>query len=218
MSGDRRQCDGVAELPGLNPSAAVATDRELAEGLSIFLNFRREVYRLVDASSLKLANEPSWGLLHTMYERALAHVEGCFVLFSNNYYSCAEALCRTAIELSINLFYCSLGDTEGRIASYFKNYISTERDQNCNWLAAVYASKSPSAAKGHHRESIAKKVEALRAYERTLVQFYDQISLDYGAMKASWPSLFDRYKLIGKEIDYRTIYSALCSQAHNDAC
>jgi hypothetical protein len=64
-SGDR---GGVGELPGLDPRT-VAADLELAEGLSLFLNFRHEVCRLVASSSLKLADEPSWGLLHAMYER-----------------------------------------------------------------------------------------------------------------------------------------------------
>lgn len=108
-----------AEIPGLNPRTAAA-DRELAEGLSLFLDFRSEVDRLLAPNLNTLVNEPSWGLLHTMYKRALAHVEGCFVLFSHNYCSSAEALCRTAVEASINLYYCSLGNTEERIVSYLK--------------------------------------------------------------------------------------------------
>jgi hypothetical protein len=39
-------------------------------------------------------------------------------LFSHNYCSSAEALCRTALEATINLYYCSLGNTEERIVSY----------------------------------------------------------------------------------------------------
>src|SRR5262249_15228185 len=136
MGGDNENCDRVRELPGLNPST-VAMDLELAEGLSIFLNFRSEVRRVLAPNFKTLVNEPSWGLLHTMYKRALAHVEGCFVLFSHNYCSSAEALCRTALEASINLYYCSLGNTEERIASYFKQYILTERQQNRSWLNAV---------------------------------------------------------------------------------
>ncbi|PJE54055.1 hypothetical protein TY87_17575 [Marinomonas sp. BSi20584] len=33
---------------------------------------------------------------------------------------------------------------------------------------------------------------------------------------AKWPSAFDRFRLINDEIGYRTIYTALCSQSHND--
>ena len=78
-----------------------------------------------------------------MYERALTHVEGCLVLFSQNYYSCAESLCRTSLESSINLFYCSLGNTEERIVSYFKDYIAAERDQIRKWLGAANQSEWP---------------------------------------------------------------------------
>ena len=164
-----------------------------------------------------LVNEPSWGLLHTMYKRALAHVEGCFVLFSHNFCSSAEALCRTAVEASINLYYCSLGNTEERIVSYLKQYVLAEREQNRLWLNTVNAGKYPAAAKAYHRERITGKEEALRKYERFLRQVCGQFSLDYEKMKVSWPSLFDRFQSIGKEVDYRTVYAALCSQAHNDA-
>jgi hypothetical protein len=123
----------------------------------------------------------------------------------------------TAVEASINLYYSSLGNTEEKIASYFKDYISNERDQNRKWLSAVNAAKFSAEAKQHHLENIARKEEALRKYERVLTQFYSQLSLDYVKIGAPWPSLFDRFKSIGKEIDYRTVYSALCSQAHNDA-
>jgi uncharacterized protein DUF5677 len=164
-----------------------------------------------------LVNEPSWGLLHTMYKRALAHVEGCFVLFSHNYCSSAEALCRTAVESSINLYYCSLGNTEERTISYFKQYILDERKQNRLWLDAVNASKYPAAAKAYHRERIAEKEEALRKYERFLTRACGQLSLDYEKMKVSWPRLLDRFQSIGKEVAYRTVYSSLCSQARNDA-
>jgi hypothetical protein len=105
MAGDTEK---PGELAGLNPTSTAA-DLELAEGLSIFRNFRSEVHRVLAPNLDVLVHQPSWGLLQAMYNRALAHVEGCFVLFSHKYYSCAEALCRTAVEASINLYYSSLG-------------------------------------------------------------------------------------------------------------
>ena len=75
----------------------------------------------------------------------------------------------------------------------------------------------PPQEKKHHHEATARKEEALRNYEHILTKAYRQISIDYEKAEASWPNLFDRFKSIGKETDYRTVYAALCSQAHNDA-
>jgi hypothetical protein len=41
-------------------------------------------------------------------------------------------------------------------------------------------------------------------------------NVTYDDYPGRWPSTFDRFSEIGKEVDYRTIYAALCSQAHND--
>lgn len=41
--------------------------------------------------------------------------------------------------------------------------------------------------------------------------------VDYDSVEIIWPNIFDRFKEIDKEVEYRTVYAALCSQAHNDA-
>ncbi len=69
-------------------------------------------------------------MLNTMYERAFGQAEGCMVLFSRGHYACAEALCRTVIESSTNLYYCAVGNTENKLASYFRQFLQDEREQN----------------------------------------------------------------------------------------
>jgi hypothetical protein len=195
----------------------VTHDAEFSDGLTLLIRFRNDIDSRVADNIQTLAKESSWGLLHAIYKRAYTHVEGCFVLFSHGYHSCAEALCRTAIEASINLYFFSLGDTEEKLICYFKDYISTERNQNRKWLGSDTGSKYSEEAKQHHYNSVAAKEVALRRYEGFLANAFDQIGRNYEQNSQPWPSLFNRFKLIDKEVDYRTIYSALCSQAHNDA-
>lgn len=57
----------------------------------------------------------------------------------------------------------------------------------------------------------------LDQYESLLKEAFSQLKIKYENVDSNWPSVFDRFVLFGKEIDYRTIYVALCSQAHNDA-
>ena len=41
--------------------------------------------------------------------------------------------------------------------------------------------------------------------------------VNFDAVDLKWPSIFDRFKETKGEVNYRTVYAALCSQAHNDA-
>jgi hypothetical protein len=166
------------DIPGLDARAATH-DAEFSDGLTLLIRFRNEIDSRVADNIQALVKEPSWGFLHAIYKRACTHVEGCFVLFSHGYHSCAEALCRTAIEASINLYFFSLGDTGEKLICYFKDHISTERDQNRKWLGSVTASEYSEEARQHHYNSVAAKEEALRRYERFLAKAFHQIGRDY---------------------------------------
>jgi len=54
-------------------------------------------------------------------------------------------------------------------------------------------------------------------YETALRESLALAGVDFDAVDLKWPSIFDRFKEIGNEVGYRTVYAALCSQAHNDA-
>ncbi|HEY5073735.1 MAG TPA: DUF5677 domain-containing protein, partial [Pyrinomonadaceae bacterium] len=149
--------------------------------------------------------------------RAMEHQAACIGLYSHQYYAPAEALCRTVLEASINLYYSSLGDSCSILLSYFRSHIEMERRQNKSWLASVNASKYPEPAKAYHRQRIKGKEEALNWYEGVLTEAFSQIGISYASVEQEWPSVFDRFKAINKEVSYRTVYAALCSQAHNDA-
>ena len=136
---------------------------------------------------------------------------------SNAYYAPAEALCRTVVEASLNLYYCSLGDSGSHLLTYFRSHLETERKQNKLWRASVDGSGYPELAKEAHRVRIDSKDNALNHYERVLTEAFSQVGLHYAAAGKEWSSVFDRFRKIEKEVDYRTVHAALCSQAHNDA-
>lgn len=152
-----------------------------------------------------------------MNGRGMEQQAACIVLYANQYFAPAEALCRTVVEASVNLYYCSLGDSCSLILSYFRSHIETERKQNRSWQSSVNASKYPEAAKDSHRQRIRNKDETLVVYEQVLTEAFAQMGISYSLASKEWPSIFDRFKVINKEVAYRTVYAALCSQAHNDA-
>jgi hypothetical protein len=166
--------------------------------------------------NMEILEEDSWALLNAMQERAMEQVRACIVLYSHGYYAPAEALCRTAVEAALNLHYCGIGDTCDLILSYFKSYIYTERKQNDLWYSSVDKAKYPEDVMHVHREKIMQKNETLDLYEDVVTEAFQSINYSYANAKSTWPSIFERFEAIGKEVNYRTVYTALCSQAHND--
>jgi hypothetical protein len=158
-----------------------------------------------------------WSSMHDMYERNYEYcsaVLGCFLI---GQFPSSEALCRTAIEGAVNLHYVSLGDSMAKQIAYFKNHLTTERKQNRSWKLSVEHSEYPQEAKKHHLTKIEEKEESLNNYENGLRQSLNLSGVDFDAVDLEWPNIFERFKEVANEVAYRTVYAALCSQAHNDA-
>lgn len=175
-----------------------------------------EVNLLAEAHIERLQHEVAWSILHDMYKKCHEFTGGALAIFLIGHISSAEALCRTAVESAVNLHYASCGNEVGNVLAYFRAYIATERAQNKAWLKSVENSNYSREAKDHHRALIEGKERSLDLYEDALRKSLSIIDIDYDNHPGSWPSTFDRFSKIDKEIDYRTVYAALCSQAHND--
>ena len=215
VSSNVRHHMNSATFAGLSVEALLS-DLDLKIAVDLFEALQREVKGATERHINELDEAHAWALLQSMYLRSSAHTEACLALLSNEHFASAEALCRTVIESAVNLYYSSRGDSASNVLIYFKNYISTERGQNRNWRNSVANSKHPKSSKDTHFERIANKDLALNRYEYILTEAFGQIGIDYSKTSESWPSIFDRFREIDKELEYRTVYAALCSQAHND--
>lgn len=163
-----------------------------------------------------LAENAPYLVMRDMYERNYEYCCGVVSCFLLAQIQSTEALCRTAIEGSVNLHYVSLGDSMDHLIAYFKKYIDTERRQIQTWRDSIERSSHASDDKEVHFHSMAQKERALELYDSGLRESLSLIGIDYNSVDEKWPSIFDRFKAIGKEIEYRTVYAALCSQAHSD--
>src|ERR1700690_3901937 len=107
-------------------SEPIANRRDSIRLAALLLEkLERQVNVTLGKSLSTMQTDPSWGLLQRMYERAVGHAGACLVLLSDQRYAAAEALCRTLVESSVNLYYCSMADSIGTLLSYFKNHIET---------------------------------------------------------------------------------------------
>lgn len=198
----------------------ISTEMELnpylVDAIELIILTDDEVERLAQENFERLQHEPVWSNLHDMYKKCHEFAGGALATFLIGHIGSAEALCRTSVESSVNLHYASLGDEVGNILAYFRTYINTERTQNSAWLKSVEKSDYSEEGKEYHRKLISKKEESLDTYEEVLRGSLATINIDYDKHAGSWPNTFDRFAKIGKEVGYRTVYAALCSQSHND--
>lgn len=164
-----------------------------------------------------LAPQVAWTAMHKMYKRNYEYCSGAISCFLITHLQSSEVLCRTAVEASVNLHYISIGDSVEKQISYFKNYFSMERKQNRNWKKSVKESDISQANKDGHFGLIEEKELALNWQEYALEESLKLDGVNYKKNSLKWPNIFERFSQIKDEIGYRTVYAALCSQAHSDA-
>lgn len=156
-----------------------------------------------------------WELSQAMLYRTCEYVASALVLFLSHQFPSVEIVSRTAIESAINLMYVLETDKPlERFMRYFSVYVQGERRQNRLWKKSIEALSQDE--KAFQIKHVAEKDKALDNYEEFLKLLSFSAGISYEG-NAKWPNLSDRFKAIGKEVDYRTVYASLCSQAHSDA-
>jgi hypothetical protein len=168
----------------------------------------------LEPSRLAESENPVDGLLITLLHRLHDTVSGALALLAIGRFQQAEILSRTVMESALSLQYILSKDTGFRLAEYFLGYVKVEREQNQKWLKTIEG--SPKELRDEHQCLIKEKDEALVGYELFIDHF--RVSLAEGSHQPkAWPSTYDICVALGKAVDYRTVYMAMCSQAHHDA-
>lgn len=162
------------------------------------------------AEELQSSEEMTWGILLNMLDRIFEYAEAAIVAFVSGSGSSSEVISRTAVDLSVNLQYILIRDRDTRLSTYFHSYVQKEQKEIRQWINAT-SLLSEEAKKIHHKAALEKQ-SAMNILANLIGQTGLPIIND-----AKWPSVFDRFKDIGYEDSYRTVYAALSSQIHSDA-
>jgi hypothetical protein len=152
-------------------------------------------------SDLMLKKEPTWGALFSMIDRVYEHESAALVGFFTGGWASMEVVVRAVIESAITVMFVTHSDRSERLGAYVANYFDTSR------RAIDRLGKNAEAQKRH---------QDLEFRENLMRDAHAQEGLPFDSKK--WPSsVFERFKAVGMENEYRHIYSALSSEAHNDA-
>ena len=158
--------------------------------------------------------DPTGGLLITLLERTYMTAAGSLVLISHGHLREAEILSRSVLESAATISYIVREAPQERLARFFGAYVNQERDQNRKWKNDL--EHAPPGIQQDHRLRIDRKNEALDGYEKIIDDLVSHFGIHMAKAKA-WPTLVDRLTALGRRLEYRTVYAAMCSQAHHDA-
>lgn len=168
----------------------------------------------LELSGLSGSSNPIDGLIIIQANRMFGVVSGMLSLLALGHLQQAEVLSRTVMESALTLLYITQENTGARFVQFFQSYIDQEREQNRKWQKEL-TSLSESWRR-EHGELIAKKNDALDAMELFLQAFAADIFVPLPSKKG-FPNFVAICTALNKAIEYRTIYAAMCSQAHHDA-
>lgn len=168
----------------------------------------------LEPSGLSNSPNPIDGLLITLATRMYNVVSGALSLLALGRLQEAEILSRTVMESALSLQYLAEEDSGTRLVQYFEHYLGQEREQNRKWQKELAGLSDE--WKSNHEARIKDKNEALDNTALFIEHFAEAIGVKYPSEKG-YPNFIGICTALNKAIDYRTIYMAMCSQAHHDA-
>lgn len=159
-----------------------------------------------------MEDDPTVGFMWQLYERCTERVRGALVAFATGCPAASEIIARATIEACVTFRYI-LGDARPRLAAFFRNHIEQGEKQESLWRKSANQLLGDDRrihliACGYRREGI----EAMRSIVDDLVT--QLVGTDE---PLRWPSVAARFDATGDSMDYRTMYSRLCSEPHLDA-
>lgn len=168
----------------------------------------------LNPSGVSNSPSPIDGLLITQATRMFKVVSSMLSLLTLGQAQQAEILSRTAMESALTLLYIAQADSGARFIQFFEHYIAKKKEQNRKWLKEL--TSQTESWKKDHEERIRNKNSSLEATEQFLQAFATQIGAAFPNGKG-FPTFLGVCTALNKAIEYRTVYMAMCSQAHHDA-
>ncbi len=159
-------------------------------------------------------SDPSSGLLVKLVDRAYETVAGSLSLIALGHLREAEILSRSVYESAVTTAFISKDNPPARLAQFFRAYVKTEREQNRKWANELEG--LPTTIRQDHQERIDNKNISMDHYDQFIDRYIAECEI-IPEEASKWPGLIDRLTALGRRIDYRTVYAAMCSQAHHDA-
>lgn len=157
--------------------------------------------------------EPTWALIRSMILRGFAHADAAFISLATGSVATTEVIARTVLECALNVLFILKKDRSGRLYDYLAAYVTKKHAELSRWENML--DEMPPATAEVNKNQIERKREAVDHQATIAKEFADGAGITRPA--EPWPKIGERFRVVGSELDYRVLYAAMCSQAHNDA-
>jgi hypothetical protein len=149
------------------------------------------------------------GFFINMLNRGADTFGGMISLISTGHLQDAEVISRTLSESTLTTNYLLKGDVVENMSHYLASYYSGQKWKNDKWQAAIKEEYHP------HNKLIEEK--------NTTENNARNVCRDFMiAAGGSWPdkprsvSMAQVFSSLNKDVEYKTMYRAMCSQAHQN--
>lgn len=164
----------------------------------------------LDSPRFESRNNPFDGFFINMLHRSTNVFGGMTTLVSSGHLQEAEALSRSLTESSLKVLHLCKGDVQNNIAHYLSSYFSESSWKIKKWQEAV------SIYDAHPHIKLIQDKRDLEEQAKELCRNFVEESGCRWPEKASSISVETLFKDLEKELEYRTIYRAMCSQPHQN--
>lgn len=206
-------CMELSRRFGIESSCFQRNDGE-AEALFCIETVWNVMDEEASASSDRLTADPTWAILRTMLKKLRGHTDSSLILMMTGNEASASVVARTVMEGAIDIEFILAEDRAARCAKYMASYVANERSKCDRWESSIQLLEGD--ARLAHDNGIAQKRTALHNYDSGLAGAAGELGAPHDP-SSRWPSVFDRFKSVGRETAYRTEYAALCIETHNAA-
>lgn len=153
-------------------------------------------------------------IVHThlnLIERIHEQAKGMLACIATKFPTSAEALARIVTEGSINLIYISRFGDEKTIAAFFNSWILEHKRKLVDWKANIVCKPHENVV-GYMIDQRLSTISKLESYVDIIAS---NLSIKREDILNHWPkSLYKRFKALGLEDSYYSIYHRLSGSSH----
>lgn len=178
----------------------------ISEAYAPFLLF----VECLDFPSFTARNNPFDGFFISMLHRSTNVFGGMATLIASGHLQEAETLSRSLAESSLKIMHLCKGEVPGNIAQYLASYFSESSWKAKKWQKAV------SNFDIHPHIKLIQDKHNIEEQSKEICRMFIEEAGCRWPEKAQSVSAEKLFKDLDKELEYRTVYRAMCGQPHQN--
>jgi len=164
----------------------------------------------LDTKQFKGRNNPFDGFFINMLHRASNTFGGMVSLITTGHLQDAEVLSRSLTESSLTIQFLLKDDAEEKISHYLASYYAGQKWKNDKWQTAI------NDVDIHPHNRLIEEKNEIEGSAKDICKYFIESAGGKWPKKPQSASVDKIFKALNREIEYRTVYRAMCSQSHQN--